>query len=215
MTLDDFKTIFFWEYVHRLLGRLIGLAFALPLLWFWWRRAIPDRLWLEARRPARARRAAGRDRLVDGRLGPGRRARGQPYPPRRPPAHRPADLRRHRSGSRSTCRRSAANAAARPARMPLLGIWALVPALPAIPVRRLCRRARGGLCLQQLAEDGRGMVPGRNADAASRALRNFVDNPIVVQFVHRWLAFARRRASPSGSASRAWRERLLARGRRC
>ena len=42
MTLEDFKTIFFWEYVHRLLGRLIGLAFALPLLWFWWRRAIPD-----------------------------------------------------------------------------------------------------------------------------------------------------------------------------
>ncbi len=41
MTLDDFKTIFFWEYIHRLLGRLIGLAFALPLLWFWWKRAIP------------------------------------------------------------------------------------------------------------------------------------------------------------------------------
>src|SRR5687768_4619991 len=42
MTLADFKTIFFWEYVHRLLGRLIGLAFAVPLLWFWWRRAIPS-----------------------------------------------------------------------------------------------------------------------------------------------------------------------------
>src|SRR5690606_35561814 len=41
MDLEDFKTIYFWEYVHRLLGRLIGLAFALPLLWFWWRRAIP------------------------------------------------------------------------------------------------------------------------------------------------------------------------------
>ena len=42
MTLDDFKTIFFWEYVHRLLGRLIGLAFALPLAWFAWKRAIPS-----------------------------------------------------------------------------------------------------------------------------------------------------------------------------
>jgi cytochrome c oxidase assembly protein subunit 15 len=41
MTLADFKFIFFWEYVHRLLGRLIGLAFALPLAWFWWKRAIP------------------------------------------------------------------------------------------------------------------------------------------------------------------------------
>jgi heme a synthase len=28
-TLSDFKTIFFWEYVHRLLGRLIGLVFFL------------------------------------------------------------------------------------------------------------------------------------------------------------------------------------------
>lgn len=34
MTLDEFKTIFWWEYVHRLWGRLIGLAFALPLAWF-------------------------------------------------------------------------------------------------------------------------------------------------------------------------------------
>ncbi len=41
MTLDGFKQIFFWEYVHRLLGRVIGLAFALPLLWFAIRRAIP------------------------------------------------------------------------------------------------------------------------------------------------------------------------------
>lgn len=41
MTLDDFKFIFFWEWFHRLLGRLIGLAYALPLAWFWLRGAIP------------------------------------------------------------------------------------------------------------------------------------------------------------------------------
>lgn len=41
MTLDAFKTIFFWEYIHRVLGRAIGLAFALPLAWFAWQRAIP------------------------------------------------------------------------------------------------------------------------------------------------------------------------------
>jgi cytochrome c oxidase assembly protein subunit 15 len=34
MTLEGFKGIFWWEYVHRLLGRLIGAAFLLPLLWF-------------------------------------------------------------------------------------------------------------------------------------------------------------------------------------
>jgi heme a synthase len=41
MTLGQFQFIFFWEWVHRLLGRVIGLAFALPLAWFWVRRAIP------------------------------------------------------------------------------------------------------------------------------------------------------------------------------
>jgi cytochrome c oxidase assembly protein subunit 15 len=41
MTLADYKFIYFWEWLHRLLGRLIGLAFALPLAWFWIRGAIP------------------------------------------------------------------------------------------------------------------------------------------------------------------------------
>jgi cytochrome c oxidase assembly protein subunit 15 len=41
MTLSQFKGIFFWEYSHRLLGRLIGLVFFVPLVWFWVRRAIP------------------------------------------------------------------------------------------------------------------------------------------------------------------------------
>lgn len=42
MSLGEFKAIFFWEYLHRLLGRLIGVAFALPLAWFAVRRAIPS-----------------------------------------------------------------------------------------------------------------------------------------------------------------------------
>jgi cytochrome c oxidase assembly protein subunit 15 len=37
MTLAEFKTIFLWEYVHRLWGRLIGVAFGLPFLWFLWK----------------------------------------------------------------------------------------------------------------------------------------------------------------------------------
>jgi len=41
MSLGQFKQIYFWEYVHRLLGRLIGLAFALPLAWFVFKRAVP------------------------------------------------------------------------------------------------------------------------------------------------------------------------------
>ncbi len=41
MTLADYKFIFFWEWFHRLWGRLIGVAFALPLLWFWVKGMIP------------------------------------------------------------------------------------------------------------------------------------------------------------------------------
>lgn len=37
MSLSEFKTIFWWEWGHRLLGRLIGAVFLLPFLWFLWR----------------------------------------------------------------------------------------------------------------------------------------------------------------------------------
>ncbi len=42
MSLEDFKYIFFWEWIHRLWGRLIGMVFALPLAWFWVRKQIPQ-----------------------------------------------------------------------------------------------------------------------------------------------------------------------------
>jgi cytochrome c oxidase assembly protein subunit 15 len=35
MALSGFKAIFYWEWAHRLLARIIGLAFLAPLLWFW------------------------------------------------------------------------------------------------------------------------------------------------------------------------------------
>ena len=50
MTLSEFKTIFWWEWSHRLLGRVIGVAYLLPFLWFMWRGVVAAelrrRLWL-------------------------------------------------------------------------------------------------------------------------------------------------------------------------
>lgn len=48
MTLAQFKFIFWWEWGHRFLGRFIGLAFGLPLVFFWLRGMIPGRMapWL-------------------------------------------------------------------------------------------------------------------------------------------------------------------------
>ena len=42
MTLAGFKAIFFWEWLHRILGRLVGMALVVPLIWYAWRRAIPS-----------------------------------------------------------------------------------------------------------------------------------------------------------------------------
>jgi cytochrome c oxidase assembly protein subunit 15 len=41
MTIEGFKHIFFWEYVHRLLARAIGTVLAIVLLVFWWKKWIP------------------------------------------------------------------------------------------------------------------------------------------------------------------------------
>jgi cytochrome c oxidase assembly protein subunit 15 len=50
MSLDAFKTIYWWEWTHRLIARSIGMVFLLPFLWFWWRgwigRGLRNRLWL-------------------------------------------------------------------------------------------------------------------------------------------------------------------------
>lgn len=50
MSLADFKTIFYWEWAHRLLARSIGMVFFLPFLYFLWRgglsRGLKRRLWV-------------------------------------------------------------------------------------------------------------------------------------------------------------------------
>jgi cytochrome c oxidase assembly protein subunit 15 len=50
MSLDEFKTIFWWEWSHRLLGRVIGMVYLLPFLWFLWRGVLTTelkkRLWV-------------------------------------------------------------------------------------------------------------------------------------------------------------------------
>ena len=40
MTLDQFKNIYWWEYIHRLLGRIVGLFYFLPLLYFTYKKVL-------------------------------------------------------------------------------------------------------------------------------------------------------------------------------
>jgi heme a synthase len=44
MSLEEFKVIYWWEWAHRFLGRLVGLAYALPFAFFLVRKQIPKRL---------------------------------------------------------------------------------------------------------------------------------------------------------------------------
>ena len=65
MRLDEFKTIFWWEWAHRILARGVGVVFALPLLFFWATGRAGERAEAEAGRAARCS-AACRARSAGG-----------------------------------------------------------------------------------------------------------------------------------------------------
>jgi cytochrome c oxidase assembly protein subunit 15 len=201
MTLEDFKTIFFWEYVHRLLGRLIGLAFALPLLRFWWRRAIP---------PGYGWKLTGLLALggLQGAIGWWMVASGLIDRPEvshiRLAVHLltafaifgalvwvALDLRRLRR-----------DPAARPAKMPLLAIWALCILFVQFLFGAYVAGLEAGYAFNTWPQMGEEWFPAE-APMLEPALRNLADNPVVVQFVHRWLAFVAA-AFALWLAARAW-----------
>lgn len=45
MTLEEFKGIYFWEYGHRMMGRMLGVAFVLPMGYFALKKKIPSSLY--------------------------------------------------------------------------------------------------------------------------------------------------------------------------
>jgi heme a synthase len=179
MTLADFKFIFFWEYVHRLLGRLIGLAFALPLLWFWWRRAIPEGFgW----------KLGGILALgaLQGAIGWWMVASGLVDRPEvshiRLAIHLITALIIFASMIWV-----ALDLKAR-ARPPLLAIWALCLLYLQFMFGAYMAGLDAGYAFNTWPKMGENWYPA-GADWLQPALRNFADNPVTVQFVHRWLAF--------------------------
>jgi heme a synthase len=187
MTLDDFKTIFFWEYVHRALGRIIGLAFALPLLWFWWKRAIPSGYgW----------KLSGLLALggLQGAIGWWMVASGLVDVPEvshiRLAVHLLTALLILAAIVWTTLDLSALadDPEARPARMPTLGIWALCLLFLQFLFGAYVAGLEAGYAFNTWPLMGDEFFPAATPMFDS-VLRNLVDNPIVVQFIHRWLAF--------------------------
>ena len=47
-TLSDFKYIFFWEYLHRMIGRLLGLVFIIPFIYFLFKKMLSKKLLIQS-----------------------------------------------------------------------------------------------------------------------------------------------------------------------
>src|SRR3954467_7695888 len=187
MTLADFKSIYFWEYVHRLLGRLIGLAFALPLAWFAWRRALPAGFGWKLG----AILLLG---ALQGAIGWWMVASGLVDRPEvshiRLALHPLTAL-----AIFSAClwvaldlRALAADPAAPPAGMPTVGIWALSTLVLQLMYGAYVAGLDAGFAYNSWPKMGDEWFPSA-APMMRPWLANLVDNPIVVQFIHRWLAW--------------------------
>ena len=200
MALVEFKRIFFWEYIHRLLGRLIGLAFALPLAWFAWKKAIPKGYGWKLT----ALLALGG---LQGAIGWWMVASGLVDRPEvshiRLAVHlliallifgglvwTMLDLRALERGSGS-------------AKMPTLAIWTLSLLGLQFLFGAYVAGLEAGYAFNTWPRMGEEWFPS-GTPMLEPFLVNFVDNPIVVQFVHRWLAFVVAIAAILLAAS-AWR----------
>jgi cytochrome c oxidase assembly protein subunit 15 len=188
MTLAEFKDIFFWEYVHRLLGRVIGLAFAIPFAWFAWKKAIPRGYgWRLG-----ALLALGG---LQGFIGWWMVASGL--------IDRP-DVSHLRLAvhlltaflilaglvwTALDLRLLDRDPAAKPVRMPTVGIWALSILGVQMLFGAYVAGLDAGYAFNTWPMMGSEWFPA-DTPMLEPFLRNYVDNPIVVQFIHRWVAFA-------------------------
>ena len=201
MSLAEFKNIYFWEYVHRLLGRVIGFAFALPLAFFAWKRAIPRGYGWKLG----ALLALG---ALQGAIGWWMVASGLVDRPEvshiRLAVHLltafailgalvwvAMDLLARAVGAIGG------------ARMPTVGIWALSLLFLQFLFGAYVAGLEAGYAYSSWPKMGDQWFPAETP-MLEPFLRNFVDNPIVVQFVHRWLAFVAA-AAIVALAVAAWR----------
>jgi cytochrome c oxidase assembly protein subunit 15 len=215
MTLSEFKFIYAWEWGHRQLGRLIGLVFFIPLVWFWARGAVTGRLALALLGIGALgglQGAVGWIMVASG-LEPGMTAVA------------PIKLTLHLTIASAilACLVWVATGVGEPSsRVSGEGIGRSAPRI--LPALVLLQIALGGLVAGSKAGltyntwplmDGQLVPAGSALFAVTPWIENFVDNVVLVQFNHRlvayalvafalWHAFTLRRTIPgSGAARRA------------
>ena len=189
MTLAGFKGIFFWEYLHRLLARLIGSVFALPLIWFAVRRQIPKgyglRLvailalgglqgaigWWMVKSGLSVRTDVSHIRLATHLITALVTLAGTVWTA--------LDL-----------RALARDPSARPARLRPVAIVALALLFVQILLGAFTAGLDAGYAFSSWPLMGDTLFPAGGWHVGWSVPRNAIDNPIVVQFLHRWTAFA-------------------------
>ena len=210
MTLAGFKAIFFWEYLHRFLGRFIGLAYLLPLIWFAVRRRIPSgyagRLvalfalillqgtfgWLMVKSGLTDRTAVAPGWLATHLLTALLTLAGMVWTA--------LDL-----------LALGRDPGARSARMPRVGLVALAALFVQLLFGALTAGLDAGYAFASWPLMGDRLFPA-GVVMLSPAWTNATANPIVVQFIHRWWAFVAAgalcwlavRATRAGSAAGFW-----------
>ncbi len=182
MSLDAFKTIFWWEWTHRLIGVVFFAVAAVVRL------ARLDRARLA--RPVvadlRAWRTAACRRLVDGGLRSRSPRRSLAVPPRDASRSRLCDLHRH------TVDRAAGSATGGPRQcLRACAVGLLVLVLGQIYLGALVAGLRAGYIYNTWPPIDGGVAPQAvRLFSASPAWRNFFENALTVQFDHRMLAYA-------------------------
>jgi heme a synthase len=187
MSMDDFQFIYFWEYIHRLLGRIIGLAFALPLAWFAVKKAIPRGYgW----------KLVGLLVLggLQGVIGWWMVASGLIDQPEvshiRLAVHLLMALGIFGAliWVALDLRLLARSPVARPARLGVTAIWALALLTVQMLFGAYVAGLEAGYAFNTWPLMGSELYP-EAAPWLDPWTQNFVDNPVTVQFVHRWMAF--------------------------
>lgn len=183
ISLDEFKGIFFWEYVHRLLGRVIGLAFALPLLWFWWRKAILQGYgW----RLVGILALGGLQGVIGWWMVASGLSERTDVSHVRLAVHLLTALLIFSATVWTALDLKSPNSLRR--RVPTLAIWAVAVLALQLMFGAFVAGLRAGYAFNTWPLMDGALYPA-GYEWLQPALRNFVDNPTTVQFVHRWLAF--------------------------
>jgi heme a synthase len=188
MSLTDFKFIYWWEWGHRQLGRFIGVAYMLPLAWFWLRGVVRGRLalWLLALGALGGFQGAIGWIMVASGLKEGMVAVA------------PVKLALHLTtacliltGLVWTARRlHFAEAESVPIRIALAAKGIVVLLLVQIALGALVAGSKSGLTYNTWPLMDGALVPGTDVLFVVKPwIENFVDNPALVQFNHRMTAY--------------------------